>query len=115
MINTAELRRMAEAATERPWEPIIPRASYADVAAGFNLEATSELDKARNDINAAFTSAACNSIIPLLDELERKTKALEFVWDHIRDPARGPRDLYPAFGLDVSEAIEFVREALEAK
>ena len=38
--------------------------------------------------------------------------ALIFVRDHICDPERGPRDLYPAFGLNASEAIRLVQSAI---
>src|SRR5687768_8810194 len=39
-------------------------------------------------------------------------EALEFIFDHIADKERGPRDLYPAFGLDASRALEMARAAL---
>lgn len=39
-------------------------------------------------------------------------EALEFIFEHIADKERGPRDLYPAFGLDASRAIEGARAAL---
>lgn len=38
--------------------------------------------------------------------------ALKFVFDHIADPERGPRDLYPAFGLHSSTAVAMVRDAI---
>jgi hypothetical protein len=38
--------------------------------------------------------------------------ALKFVFEHIADKERGPRDLYPAFGLDAQRVIEMARAAL---
>jgi hypothetical protein len=38
--------------------------------------------------------------------------AVQFVLDHIADPERGPRDLYPAFGLDASRALEMCGAAI---
>jgi hypothetical protein len=38
--------------------------------------------------------------------------ALLYVFEHIADKERGPLDLYPAFGLDASRALEMCRGAL---
>lgn len=38
--------------------------------------------------------------------------ALNFIFERIADKERGPRDLYPAFGLDSSRAIEMAAAAL---
>lgn len=38
--------------------------------------------------------------------------ALQFILDHIADKHRGPSDLYPAFGLNASSAVEVVRAAI---
>lgn len=38
--------------------------------------------------------------------------ALQLVMLYIADPARGPRDLYPAFGLDSSRVIEACQGAI---
>ena len=38
--------------------------------------------------------------------------ALQFVFEHIGDPQRQYRDLYPAFGLDSGKALEIVRAAI---
>lgn len=38
--------------------------------------------------------------------------ALKFIFEHIADKERGPRDLYPAFGLNSSRAIEMARAAI---
>lgn len=39
-------------------------------------------------------------------------EALKYVFDHIADKERRPRDLYPAFGLNSSRAVEMVRAAI---
>jgi hypothetical protein len=51
-----------------------------------------------NDATLNFAAAACNSIIPLLDELERKTKALEFYRDGFTYTPKRTRT-----GIDLSE------------
>lgn len=38
--------------------------------------------------------------------------ALRFILEHIADKERGPRDLYPAFGLNSSRAVEMTRDAI---
>jgi len=38
--------------------------------------------------------------------------ALKFIYDHIADKERGPRDLYPAFGLDAQKAVGMTRAAI---
>lgn len=39
-------------------------------------------------------------------------EALQFIFEHIADKERGPRDLYPAFGLDATRVIEMTYLAL---
>lgn len=46
------------------------------------------------------------------DTIEQMLAALKFVHEHITDKERGPRDLYPAFGLNSSRAIEMVSAAI---
>jgi hypothetical protein len=38
--------------------------------------------------------------------------ALKFIFEHIADKERGPRDLYPAFGLNSGRAIKMARDAI---
>ncbi len=58
-----------------------------------------------SDADAELIARAVNAHQALVD-------ALQFVHDRIADPERKPRDLYPAFGLDASTALEMVRAAL---
>lgn len=39
-------------------------------------------------------------------------EALKFVQEHIADPERKLRDLYPAFGLNASRALDMVAAAI---
>jgi hypothetical protein len=67
-----------------------------------------EDDQERWEADAQFIVTAVNTY-PAVEGL---VKALEFISDHINDPERGPRDLYPAFGLDATQAKEVVASAL---
>lgn len=58
--------------------------------------------KVENQANAALIAAAPDLL-----------EALKFVLDHIADPERGVRELYPAFGLDANRAVEMVRAAID--
>lgn len=40
-------------------------------------------------------------------------EALLFIFEHISDENRSPRDLYPAFGLNSRRAIEMAQHALQ--
>jgi hypothetical protein len=60
MTSPTELRKLAEAATPGPW---VATRDFIDV------KGTPE--------NFAFIAAACNSIVPLLDRVEKLEKALE--------------------------------------
>jgi hypothetical protein len=78
------------------------------VAAGgrvFPPRKRSEPSRTTAEANAALIVHAVNCH----DEL---VTALEYVFDHIADKNRGPRDLYPAFGLDAGRALEMVRAAI---
>lgn len=48
----------------------------------------------------------------LLDDRKQLIEALQYIFEHITDKHRGPRDLYPAFGLDARRAIEMASAAL---
>lgn len=39
-------------------------------------------------------------------------EALQYIFEHITDPHRGPRELYSAFGLNATEAITKAQAAL---
>jgi hypothetical protein len=39
-------------------------------------------------------------------------EALQFIYEHIADPERTLRDLYPAFGLNSHRALAMTRDAL---
>ena len=103
MINTAELRKLAEEATEKPWK-FSP--SHIEEGESAVRKDGAPLDwiicTTASDADAEYIAAACNSIILLLDELERKTKALEAIVEEIRNDC--PDDAYI-----------IARAALEAK
>jgi hypothetical protein len=92
--------------TPGPWRIEAPHGYAHDVVSADNNYiicgfGPAEYSDSTNDANARLIAAA-----PELYE------ALEFVFEHIADKERGPRDLYPAFGLDARRAIEMTRAAL---
>lgn len=61
----------------------------------------------------AGSSAQVRNVLTMaLQDIAEMGRALEYVLDHIADKERGPRDIYPAFGLDAGRAIEMMRAAL---
>jgi len=48
----------------------------------------------------------------LIEAAPELLAACKFVEEHIGDPERTPRDLYPAFGLDARTALEMLRAAI---
>jgi hypothetical protein len=99
-------------------EEIQGRAANDEATARANAELIAERDaikdlmKRREDFilgllwNAAERQEATERENVLMRE------ALTFVLDHIGDKERGPRDLYPAFGLDAQRTLDMVRAAL---
>ena len=54
----------------------------------------------------------CEADARLIAAAPELYEACKYIEDHIGDPERTIRDLYPAFGLDSSRALEMVRNAL---
>jgi hypothetical protein len=139
MIDTAKLRKLAEAATERPWfftDNVIWIEVIRQVCCGrgtYECCGEPEIDQEQEQIatantaNIAFIAAACNAIIPLLDELERKTRALEDLIDVLGPcelPSRPDPDYHErvkalgretGFGALMSTAECAWREVLEER
>lgn len=97
--------------TAGPWfvttDPPVNDAWYPGRTIGSETEGTRICDlpslrsKAGNAANAALIVAAPDMYA-----------ALDFIFEHIADKERHPRDLYPAFGLDARRVLEMAQAAL---
>lgn len=87
--------------TPRPWFRL-DTPTYAEIRTDGRESPIALVDDADN----------ADMIVRGADSFDELVAAVEYVLDHIADPNRGPRDLYPAFGLDSRRAIEMCRAVL---